>query len=298
MALTKTKVDALEFTPDGGTRANILWDGEVPGFGCRVFESGVKSFVLNYRQAGRKRRLTLGRYGVLTVKEARRKAKKTLVGVSDGGDPLATRKEEREEQRSESFSEFAELYLERHAKPHLKRWTEDKRRIDAYLIPAIGRRRLDDVRRTHIADLHAKIGVRAPVEANRVLALAHGIFNFALAWGHLPEGSPNPAASDRRGVHGVKRFKEQSRERYVLPKEMPELLNAIDEERNPYSRALFQLYLLTGLRRNELLSATWENVNLDRAELRVPDTKSGQPRVAHLSPAGRFDTKGTPPPAP
>lgn len=87
--LTKRSADAASAV---GSEL-FLWDDELPGFGLRVKKSGARSFIVQYRNAnGRSRRLTLGRYGVLTVEEGRRAAKLALAEVVKGADPAENKK--------------------------------------------------------------------------------------------------------------------------------------------------------------------------------------------------------------
>jgi hypothetical protein len=87
--ITKRSVDALQPRPD---RDVFEWDTEVRGFGVRAKPSGVKTFLIQYRNIeGRTRRLVLGQYGALTPEIARQLARKKLVAVMEGADPSADR---------------------------------------------------------------------------------------------------------------------------------------------------------------------------------------------------------------
>lgn len=274
--LTKRELDRLEYE-EGGPRHQILHDPDLAGFGVRVYPTGRKMFFVRYRTAGgrrgRERWLTLGRYGELTLHQARERARDALAAVRSGRDPV----EEREAVRTGiTLAEFAPLYLAQHAKRAKKSWREDERRLAKHILPALRRYRLDAITRAHVAQLHRAISETSPVEANRVLALVSVIFAKAVEWEHLPETAANPA------VH-VQTNRERPRDRWIKPAELPALLGAIEAEESSYIRAAFLLYLLTGLRRSELLRLQWKNVDLDRREIYLPDTKANRPHTVPLS---------------
>ena len=89
MKLTVNTIKAISVDPE---RDIYAWDDELPGFGIRIKSSGVRSFMLQYRNAsGVSRRLTLGKLGVLTPDDARKLAKEKLAAVAKGNDPADVR---------------------------------------------------------------------------------------------------------------------------------------------------------------------------------------------------------------
>jgi len=272
MALTKRTIDSLTYAATGGQR-QVRWDDELSGFGVRVYPNGKKAFVLSYRIAGRKRLMTVGGYGQYTVDEARKLARKHLVAVDGGLDPLETRQRDA---KGETVKDLCAAYIERHAKLNKRTWQEDQRRIDRLIVPAWGSRKAKAITGMDAAALHSKIGKAAPYEANRVLALLSKMFELASRWGFVPRDFPNPA-------HGIDRFKEHKRDRWVNPEELPRLAQAIESEPNIYVRMALWLYLLTGVRKGELLSAKWTDIDWQRQELRLSETKAGRVHYVPLS---------------
>jgi integrase len=103
------------------------------------------------------------------------------------------------------------------------------------------------------------------------------MFELGRHWGFVPENATNPA-------RGIDKFKEHKRDRWVTPEELPRLAAAITQDPNLYVRAAVWLYLLTGVRKTELLKARWEDVNFVRCELRLLETKAGRTHYIPLSP--------------
>ena len=274
MNLTKKRIDRAEYDPEGPSR-QVLWDDTLPGFGLRLFPSGRKGFVVFYRTGRRQRLMSVGSYGVMTVQEARDQARKTLVAAKQGDDPLQQRQKAA---RASTFREFSEQYIEQHARPKKKSWRNDQQRLKRHILPTLGSLPLEKITPEDINRLYHRIGSDRPIEANRVRSLLQTMFNLAAAWGLYPPGAANPARLPR----GM-RFREQSRDRPVTSAELPRLMEAIEEEEDPWVRGAVRLFLLTGLRKREVLWARWQDVDFQRAVLRLADTKAGKPRHVPLS---------------
>ena len=272
MKLSKRNIDSLVYS-DNGSNRQIIWDEILPGFGCRVYPSGKKSFVLSYRIAGQKKLLTLGQYGKLTVDQARKQALKDTVNILDGHDPLAQRQQAR---LGETVAELCAAFLEQHAKRRKRTWREDERRINQHVLPTLGTRKVKTVKRLDISRVHAKVGEHAPYEANRLLALLSVMFEFAIKQGMREESAGNPA---RR----IDKFAEEKRDRWVTHQELPQLAKAIETEESIYVRAALWLYLLTGARKGEVLSMRWDHIDLSRRVWRLPTTKAGRPHYIPLT---------------
>jgi hypothetical protein len=163
MKLSKRTIDNLVHIGNG-TNRQIIWDDQLPGFGCRVYPSGKKSFVLSYRIQGRKKLLTLGLYGKLTVDQARKQVLKHTASILGGHDSLAKRQQTR---LGETAAELCSAYLEQHAKRRKKTWREDERRINQHILPTVGKFKVKSVKRLDISNLHAKLGATTSRQARR-----------------------------------------------------------------------------------------------------------------------------------
>jgi Arm DNA-binding domain len=167
--LSKRIVDALK-APDPSkvgvkVREHFVWDRELRGFGVHVMPSGLKSFVIQYRVLERRnRRAVIGRYGLMTVEDARKLAHEKLVAVSKGVDPIA---EEAKAAGLLTVAEVCDWYLAeaeagrilgRHRRP-IKPSTlaMDRSRIEAHIKPLVGRRQVGSLKLGDIEGAQADI---------------------------------------------------------------------------------------------------------------------------------------------
>lgn len=108
------------------------------------------------------------------------------------------------------------------------------------------------------------------------MSLISKMWSLAEIWGFLDEGHPNPTRK-------IQHYKETKRDRFVTHEEMPTLAKCIKAEPNQSARAAMWLYLLTGLRREAVLSLKWDAIDTARQEIRLSDTKAGRVHYLPLS---------------
>lgn len=270
--LTKRTIEALEPTE----KDYFVWDGELSGLGIRIFPTGRKQFVLQYRYGRTSRRMSLGRFGAITPDQARGLALEAMVKLRQDIDPMA---EKRAKRTALTVRELADRFDEEHISVHLKASTakEYRRNLKLFILPAIGHLRIVDVTRADIAKYHHDWRHR-PYQANRNLEIISKMFNVAELWGLRPDGT-NP----RRHI---KKYPEKKRERYFSAGELQAIgrvLGEMEEERIelPSAIAAVRLLLFTGCRLGEIMTLRWEYVDLQSKLLRLPDSKTGAKEV-HL----------------
>lgn len=251
----------------------IYFDGEVGGFAARVTAAGARSFVLDYRSGGCRRRITIGNFPDWTTSAARDEAKALKRRIDRGEDPMAARHEER---AAPTIDDLCERYVadEMPKKRPLSR-RDFSAIINTIIRPKLGKRKIADVKFADVERLHRDVSSHAPVRANRVVSLLRTLFNLAIKWGYRPD---NPCK-------GVQWNPEDRRERFLSQAEMAALAAALAEHRDQRSADAIRLLMLTGARRGEALSATWDQFDLATSTWTKPSAATKQKRL-HRVPLG------------
>lgn len=221
------------------------------GLCLRVYATGRKVWFLPYRtEAGRFRRLKLGTYPAIGLKQARSLARSRRGEVEQGQDPQAERIKTR--QRQETFGSLATIYLERHAKVKKRSWMEDERILNRELLPVWADREPATITRREIADLVEKIVERgSPIMANRTLALIGKVFSFAIER-EIVEHNPRIGLSMPA--------KERARDRALTDEEIQKLWSILDTE--PFVMAsIFRILLLTAQRSRSVMTMRKEDLS-------------------------------------
>ena len=272
----------------------FVWDEELSGFGLRVFASGRRSYLVQYRAEGRTRRFTIGPHGIWTSEAARKEARALLGLIARGGNPAEQKQLDVEALTVKELCNRylgdceAGLVLGKGRRPKKQSTIEtDRGRIARHIIPMLGRRKVKDLVSADInrflrdvtagktaADVKTKKHGRAIVRGGvgtgtRTVGLLGGILTYAVQQGII----------DRNPAWGVRRAADQARTRRLSEDEYRRL-GAILREKEHDDRfrqtvRVARALALTGCRRGEVLYLKVGEVDLERSCLRLQDSKEG-----------------------
>lgn len=241
--------------------------------GLRVGKRRKVWFAAYRNEAGTWKRYTLAkRFPELGYADARQEATKAVIKILNRLDPS---KEKQDHKKAPTFADLATLYIEKEAKRKKKSWSEDDRRINKHLIPALGGIKAHEVRASHIQEILDEIVDRAPTEANRTFALIRRMYNWALKRAEFENFlNFNPCSK----VHTPS--KENQRDRVLNIDEIKRSWGAydglIDREEGPERLLpddmanIFRLLWLTAQREIEVLSIRLSDIDFNTSWWTIP----------------------------
>ncbi|QCI98797.1 tyrosine-type recombinase/integrase [Agrobacterium larrymoorei] len=271
--LTPKLLDNLP--PAEGKRYEVR-DELLSGLHVRVSNAGGKVWYLATRVDEKPKRIKLGTYPVLSLKDAREKAQTLLRDIQLG---TFQQREVEPAPPVLTLGGIIPQFITRHAQRHTKDWKGTQsilmRMSGLHAIPINSIKRGDVTRELErlISDIGAKGG--KGTRANRGLAAIKKLYTWCVDQG-IVEISP---------VVGLKPpIKEESRDRVLTDNEIIAYWNGCEAEGYPFEQ-FGKLLLLTGQRRNEIASMRWSKIDLQRGTLtlKAERTKNGSAHIVPLS---------------
>lgn len=246
-----------------GSGRTSYYDSKLTGLAIRVSHTGRKIFELYYRVKDQKgsRRIDLGPYPAITLADARELAKAKLLDAARGIDPAIERRATKE---APSFGELAEDFIELYAKKRKRTWKSDENILKKDVLPNWRRRKAVDIKRRDVIDLLDDIAGRAPIQANRTLAVIRKLFNWAISRDIV---EANPCSQVQAPS------KENERDRVLSEQEIKALWDACGKIGGPWGDAI-KIMLVTAQRRGEVMTMRWQDVDLDGGWWTVPAAKA------------------------
>lgn len=235
-------------------KLKVYWDSMVIGLGIRITNYGTKSFILRYVNNGRERTFTLGGYPTLSCSAARNIAIKLKGKIINGFDPLDKKEIIRATPTFKDFSEDFLKFKEKVLRPSTLKSYRDFV-LKTHVLPEFGKAKIDSITKRDIQAFHSSLS-KVPSMANRVLRVLSSMLGVAVSWGLVESNQAS----------GIKKFPEHKRERYLSDEELKKVHISINEEGgiNPMNLNAIILILLTGSRKSEVLSARWQDFDLEK----------------------------------
>lgn len=245
-ALNDLKLRSLP-SPEKGQRD--YWDTSLRGFGVRVSQGGTRTFVLNIDNSRR----TIGRYGVISLSEARTEAKRILAERTLG----------HVRPQNISFVQARDLFLQEKQATRRPSTYKGLKRILHLYFPSRGL--LTEL--TH-DEVERRVGrIKAPSEKNHAIAAAKGFFTWCVKKRHLTD---NPTV-------GLSLVSRPARSRVLSDDELKSIWEASNDLDLPqHFRTIVKLLMLTGQRRGEISGLRSDHVSNDKCTLPSTHTKNGR----------------------
>jgi integrase len=257
-----------------------LADGD--GMYIEVMPSGSKYWRLKYRYAGKEKRLALGVYPEVSLKDARERrdaARKLIANGSDPSEAKQTQKREDKIAAANTFEAVAREWVENRSND----WTAGHkaltlRTLEQDVFPSIGRRPIAEISSSEVLATVRTIEKRGALEiASRVLQRCSAVFRYAIATDRCKN---NPAFKMSEALKSPTRTHYNTIEKGGFP----QLLRDIDGyQGSPMTTYILQLMALTFTRTGELVNAEWKEIDLERAEWLIPAERMKM-RRPHLVP--------------
>lgn len=301
MRITKSFVDKVpipEISQDGKSTQAFYRDSVIAGFGLRVTSGGAKSFIVEKRVDGRVKRKTLGRYGNLTVEQARKEAQKFLGKVASGIDPIREVQEKRAKRitLSDAFQDY--LATRKNLKPNT---LNDYNRSMGEMFKDWQTKAMSDISRDMVMSRHSEYGTRSPARADNGMRILRAIFNHALQRYQDASGKPFLASNPVDVLsHQRAWYKVERRQTLIKDHQLKAWYDATMQLNNQTTRDYLHLVLLTGLRRTEAATLTWDQIDFKEKTLTITETKNNRVHRLPFSKAieellqRRFDEKSSP----
>jgi len=281
--ITKSFIEQITPPPlnKGKTDQAFYRDSSIPGFGLRVTSSGGKSFIVEKRIDGKVKRVTLGKYGQLTLEQARNEARRFLDKVKTGTNPASGKHNKRT--GNTTLLEAFEDYLQ--TRKGLKEATvEDYRRSINGAFVHWQNKPLTQITKDMVQLRHKDLGKRSKARANNAMRVLRAVFNHAISRYEDNYGQQvimnNPV--DRLSQLQAW-YKVDERQTFIKPDQLQHWFTATMQLNNKTTRHYLLLLLFTGLRRSEASKLEWHDIDFENRTLTVEETKNHQQHVLPLS---------------
>jgi len=239
------------------------------GLYLQISPAGGKHWKLKYRIDGKEKKLAIGSYPEISLKEARDKRDAARKQIQNNIDPSAVKQEAKEQAKLNSENNFEAIATEWHEK-ETPTWTPKYskvilRRLKADLFPTLGSKPINLITAPDVLATLKRIEARGAVDlTHRMHQVTSQIFRYAIA----TKRAERDVSTDLRGAFKTQKKKHNA---YLKEEELPEFLQklaAYDGEQQ--TQTAVKLLLLTFVRTGELRGAKWEEINFDKAEWRIP----------------------------